>query len=90
MQMMDLTRIQAAEEFELERQQKNIEQLRTSSNDMAWLTTAYNSIQTLIVASSTIFIFIIGGRSIATGRMTLRENSCLFLLRLISSKTTFS
>jgi len=78
LQMMDLTRIQAAEEFELERQQKNIEQLRTSSNDMAWLTTAYNSIQTLIVASSTIFIFIIGGRSIATGRMTLGEFMSFF------------
>ena len=78
LQMMDLTRIQAAEEFELERQHKNIEQLRTSSKHMAWLTTTYNSIQTLIVASSTIFIFIIGGRSIATGRMTLGEFMSFF------------
>ena len=78
LQMIDLTRIQAAEEFELERQHKNIEQLRTSSKHMAWLTTAYNSIQTLIVASSTIFIFIIGGRSIATGRMTLGEFMSFF------------
>ena len=78
LQMMDLTRIQAAEEFELERQHKNIEQLRTSSKHMAWLTTAYNSMQTLIVASSTILIFIIGGRSIATGRMTLGEFMSFF------------
>ena len=78
LQMMDLTRIQAAEEFELARQHKNIEQLRTSSKDMAWLTTAYNSIQILIVASSTILIFIVGGRSIATGRMTLGEFMSFF------------
>ena len=78
LQMMDLTRVQAAEEFELERQHKNIEQLRTSSKHMAWLATTYNSIQTLIVASSTIFIFIIGGRAIATGRMTLGEFMSFF------------
>jgi ATP-binding cassette subfamily B protein len=71
LQMMDLTRIQTAEQFETERQIKNFEKLRITSGSMAWLNSAYSSVQYGIATASGILILVFGGMAVANGSMTL-------------------
>ncbi len=73
LQMMDLTRIQSAENFEIARQRENFEKLRLTSGHMAWLRTAYVLTQNTIIAIFGVLILIVGGRAVATGYMTLGE-----------------
>jgi ABC-type bacteriocin/lantibiotic exporter with double-glycine peptidase domain len=71
LQMMDLTRTHTAEQFEMERQRKHLEDVRITSESNAMLYAAYTSIQNGIVAVSGILILIIGGMAVGTGSMTL-------------------
>jgi len=73
LQMMDLTRLQSAEEVETDRQRQYFEELRITSGQMAWLRTAYGVIQSTIVAASVVIILIAGGAAIAQGVMSLGE-----------------
>jgi ATP-binding cassette subfamily B protein len=69
--MMDLTRIQSAEDFEVARQRRNFTDLRITSGYMAWLSAAYVLTQRTTVAICGITILIVGGKAIAMGYMTL-------------------
>jgi ABC-type multidrug transport system fused ATPase/permease subunit len=71
LQSMDLTRIQAAESFEIERQGRFVEDLRIKSTSMSWMQTAYSQLQDLIVAISWVIVLVVGGYSVATGRMSI-------------------
>lgn len=71
LRVMDLTRIQTAEDFEIERQGKNIEDLRLTSKQMAWLNAAHTLAQNMVVACSGVIILIVGGIAVYQGRMTL-------------------
>jgi ABC-type bacteriocin/lantibiotic exporter with double-glycine peptidase domain len=71
LQMMDLTTIQSAEAFELERQRRHLDELRRSSTDMAWLQTAYGLLQNAVVTVSGVIILVVGGYAVSTGGMTL-------------------
>ena len=71
LRVMDLTRIHAAEDFEIERQGKNIEDLRLTSKQMAWLSAAHTLAQNMVVACSGVIILIVGGIAVSKGRMTL-------------------
>ena len=73
LQMMDLTKIQSGERFELERQAKHLEDLRLASATMAWLSAALGLFQYTAVVSAGIIILIIGGASVARGSMTLGQ-----------------
>jgi ABC-type multidrug transport system fused ATPase/permease subunit len=73
LQMMDLTRLQSAQELEMDRQRGYLEELRLTSGQMAWLRTAYSVIQSTIVAASVVIILIAGGAAIAQGVMSLGE-----------------
>jgi ATP-binding cassette subfamily B protein len=73
LQMMDLTTIQSAEAFELERQRRHLDDLRRSSTDVAWLQTAYGLMQNALVTISGVLILIVGGYAVATGRMTVGD-----------------
>jgi len=73
LQMMDLTRIQSAEEFEIERQRKNLRNLRLMSGNMAWIRTAHVLVHNTIVAIAGVIILIAGGTATAMGHMTLGE-----------------
>ena len=73
LQMMDLTRIQSGERFELERQKKHLEDLRLTSAATAWLSAALGLFQYTAIISSGIIILIIGGLSVAGGSMTLGQ-----------------
>jgi len=71
LQMMDLTRLQSAEDLEMNRQRQYFQELRLTSGQMAWLRTAYGVIQSTIVAASVVIILIAGGAAIARGVMSL-------------------
>jgi ABC-type multidrug transport system fused ATPase/permease subunit len=71
LQSMDLTRIQTAEAFEIERQGKHVENLRVTSTSMAWMQTAYSQLQDLIVAISWVIVLVVGGYAVATGSMSI-------------------
>ena len=73
LKMMDFTRIQTAENFEIQRQKKHIHNLRITSGRMAWLISAHRTVQGIIIAITGVIIFIVGGRAIAMGHMTLGE-----------------
>lgn len=73
LEVMDLTRIQSAEEFEIEKQRKNLQDLRLISRDMAWTMTAHVLAHNTIVAIAGVIILIAGGMAIAMGHMTLGE-----------------
>lgn len=73
LQMMDLTRIQSAERFEVQRQSRVMDILRLSSGRMAWVATAYSLIQSTILAAAGVVILVIGGQAITLGQMTLGE-----------------
>ena len=73
LQMMDLTRIQSGERFELDRQKAHLEDLRLTSAATAWLSAALGLFQYTAVVSAGIIILIIGGLSVARGSMTLGQ-----------------
>lgn len=71
LKMMDLTRIQTAEKFEIERQKRYIEEVRLTGQKNALWFAAYNSVQGGIVALSSIIILIIGGAEVGMGTMSI-------------------
>lgn len=71
LQMMDLTRLQTAEHYEIEQQKKYVEEVRITHQSSAMLFTVYNSVTNGIVAVSNILILIIGGISVSSGKMTI-------------------
>ena len=73
LQMMDLTRIQSAEEIEINRQRKHFEDLRLTSGQMAWLRSAHNLVHTTIIAIAGVIILIVGGYAVSVDYMTLGE-----------------
>ncbi len=72
-QGIDLCRFQSAEKIELERQRGYQEDLRVTSERMAWLDTAYGQVQSTISTASSLLILVVGGVSVAAGRMSLGE-----------------
>lgn len=75
---IDLTRIQTAEQLELNRQQATLEELQVTSGRMAWLATAYNEYQAFIAAFSGVLILGVGGYSIAVGWTTVGQFVAFF------------
>jgi len=71
LQMMDLTRIQTAEQFEINQQKEYLEEVRVTGQANAMLFAAYGSVQNGIIAVSSILILIIGGMAVGSGRMTM-------------------
>jgi ABC-type multidrug transport system fused ATPase/permease subunit len=70
-QSIDLTRAQTAERQELDRQQRHLGQLRTTSTELAWLDTFSSQTQGLLVLVITILILILGGREVAAGTLSV-------------------
>lgn len=71
LQMLDLTKLQNAEQFEIERQKKNIQETRVTSTSMAWLQAAYASFQQGLLMVSRILMLGFGGLAVVSGVMTL-------------------
>jgi len=68
---LDLARYQSAERAEMQRQVGWIEQQRVDSERMAWLQSAYGLVQNTILTISGIFVLVIGGTQVVSGKMSL-------------------
>jgi len=70
---IDLIRFRSADRIELERQRDFFEQLRLTSQKMAWVRAAYNLLQNTNVMLIGVVVLIVGGGSVAAGTMTLGD-----------------
>ena len=71
LQMMDLTRIQTAEDVETQRQRANLKDLQSTSAHLAWLRIAYTELQNAFITIPVVHMLMIGGRSVAARSMTM-------------------
>lgn len=79
LETMDLTRLQSAESFELERQRGRLEELRRTSGAMAWLDTAYQLTQHTLSVIASLLILVVGGAAVAAGKMSLGDLAAFYL-----------
>ena len=70
---MDLTRIQAFENSERERQSQTLDTLRATGEKMAWSYAVHRQVQQNVMGLAGILILVIGGASVAQGGMTIGE-----------------
>lgn len=70
---MDLTRIQSAEDEEIDRQTIAFRDLQSTSEKMAFIFAVHSHVQRTLTAVSGIIILIVGGAMIVTARMTIGE-----------------
>jgi len=80
---MDLTRASAAEASELERQSKSISSLRRTSSRMAWLQSAYGSIQTLVISLVMLVVLAVGGVEVSRGNTSLGELASFYVAAVL-------
>lgn len=73
LQMMDLTRAQAAEAHETGRQRERIEHLQKTSKRRAWLETADQALHSTIVTSWGVIILLVGGFAVAQNAMSVGD-----------------
>ena len=82
---IDLTRSQTAEQFELKRQWKHIEDLRETSGRFAWFDTAYNQVQANLAMLAGVLVLMAGGVAVAHRSMTIGALLSFFVtLRMLS------
>ncbi|MFZ0453086.1 MAG: ABC transporter ATP-binding protein [Ignavibacteriaceae bacterium] len=70
LQKMDLTKAQAAEEIEINRQKHQLKNFTSVSVSAAWFNSLYKLIQEMIINGSGILILIVGGIQIAASRIS--------------------
>ncbi len=70
LQKMDLTKTQAAEEIEIDRQKHQLRNFTSVSISASWFNSLYKLIQEMIINGSGILILIVGGIEIATSRIS--------------------
>lgn len=73
LQMMDLTRAQAAEQVEIARQSAHHEELHNRSSSLSWMQSAYTTLQSVLFTFWGILILIIGGMGVAAGSMSIGD-----------------
>lgn len=73
LRILDLTKVQTAEDLEIKRQQNQHDELRITSGKMVWVNTLYRLIQNMIVVSSGVIILVMGGRAVIKGQMSVGD-----------------
>jgi ABC-type bacteriocin/lantibiotic exporter with double-glycine peptidase domain len=71
LQMLDLAHVQAAEAFELKRQQARLETVSGGSARVGWLNVAYGEVLNVVVSLTSVLILVVGGNAVVGGSMTL-------------------
>lgn len=71
LEMIDLTRLQAAEDFEMARQQEHVQNVRKASSALVWLETAYGLSQHFLSTLAGIVILVLGGACVISRSMSL-------------------
>jgi ABC-type bacteriocin/lantibiotic exporter with double-glycine peptidase domain len=70
---MTLTKVQAAEQIELQRRRWQFAELAEAGRRMSWLQTAYGIVQQSVAASAGVVVLVIGGAAVANKQMTIGE-----------------
>jgi ABC-type bacteriocin/lantibiotic exporter with double-glycine peptidase domain len=70
---MTLTKVHAAEDFELARRSGTITELGEAGRKMAWLQNAYTIIGGAVTATSSVVVLVVGGAAVARGSMSLGD-----------------
>lgn len=83
LQIMDLTRTQAAEPFEIERQRSAGDSLRADGQRLDRLRTAYLEMQNTVMTAIGVIILFVGGAAIVGGRMSLGELISFYFLAVL-------
>ncbi|MCK5686757.1 ABC transporter ATP-binding protein [bacterium] len=86
LQMMDLTKIQTAETYEIKRQVKNIEQIGQTGTTFFWIQNVYHEFQRTIVSIAGILVLLIGGWAIFKETMTVGELISFYVVFGLLSK----
>ncbi|MCC7361703.1 MAG: ABC transporter ATP-binding protein [Anaerolineales bacterium] len=73
LQALDAIHLRGGEAAELARQARTLDEVRGSSERMAWLSAVYGISQGTIMAVATLLILVLGGQAVAAGRMTLGD-----------------
>ncbi|MFC1550417.1 ABC transporter ATP-binding protein [Candidatus Neomarinimicrobiota bacterium] len=73
LQMMDLTRIQAAEEYEINRQKSHLADIEKTGGRVIWLRSLYSLLQNTTVTIALIVILITGGSFVMHGSLSIGE-----------------
>jgi len=79
LRMMDLIRVQVAEESEFNRQQANFIDLEDKSREQAWWRSAFQIFQSTLVASAGVIILLAGGYALSKGVNTIGELMAFFI-----------
>lgn len=82
----DLIKISSAEQHELSRQKQILKKLRTSSKNVAWVASAYNTIQGNLFLIGTIIVLLFGGMQVINATATVGSLISFYvLLNIISA-----
>lgn len=82
----DLIKISSAEKHELSRQKQILTKLRSSSKNVAWVASAYNTIQGNLFLVGTIIVLLFGGMQVIGGMATVGSLISFYvLLNIISA-----
>ena len=73
LQKMDLTKTQAAEEIEIDKQKRQLKNFTSVSISASWFNSLYRLTQEMIINGSGILILIVGGIEIATSRISIGD-----------------
>jgi ATP-binding cassette subfamily B protein len=80
---MDLTKIQSAEDEEIDRQTRAFKKLQATSGGMAFIFAVHSHVQRTLTAVSGIIILIVGGALVATAHMTIGEFISFYIAAVI-------
>ncbi|HEY9693245.1 MAG TPA: ABC transporter ATP-binding protein [Oculatellaceae cyanobacterium] len=85
---MDLTRIQAGEDYEIARQKVFLAAEKSANINLCWINSIYGVVQNLVITFAGIVLLIVGGLEIIEGHMTVGK-ILLFLFAANILKNSF-
>lgn len=89
LEMMDLTRIQSAEDAEIARQAEHHARIRTLDIRTAWLNEVYSTVQETLVMVMTILLLVAGGLAAINASLTLGDLFTFYVVFVFMRKYLF-
>jgi ABC-type multidrug transport system fused ATPase/permease subunit len=71
LELMELTRLQGAEQAELARKRQAVEHVGQTSEQLAWSRAVHTSLPELVMVVAAVVILVLGGAAVVEGQMTL-------------------
>jgi ATP-binding cassette subfamily B protein len=89
LQSIELARIRAAEETEMSRQRRTLEELRDTSTRVAWFDTLYTLTQGGLTTLAGLVILVVGGAAVAMHHLTVGELLAFYVTaRILNSQVS--